>query len=102
MSGDVGSYLEFNTQLLGKFVNAITLPDQGLENSRLLTNAALSSLGEIPFVGTVAGVVGGVTDYFFDQAQIEAQLEATEVVLQDAEYDSANWGKTENLYRDTV
>ena len=106
--GDESLTLNFNNQQLADFVNTITLPDPDIELERYFANVAFDTaggiFGAIPVVGSL--VAGGVavgqtlSNYLFDQRQIEAQIEAANNAVND--FDSLNFGEIEETIRETV
>ncbi len=100
--------LDFNNQQLADFINEITLPDPDIELERYLANVAFDTaggiFGAIPVVGSL--VAGGVavgqtlSNYLFDQRQIQAQIDAANDAVKD--FDSLNFGDIKETIRDTV
>ena len=108
IEGETGLTLDFNNQQLADFINAITLPDEDIELERYFANLAFDTaggiLGAIPVVGSfVAGQVAigqTLTNYLFDQRQIQAQIDAANDAVKD--FDSLNFGDIKETIRDTV
>ena len=95
LSGTVGSYLDFDVELLADFVNGITLPNQNIENGRLGINLIFDAIGGVPFIDSAV-------DFGLDLRQVEEQLKATETLLADEQYNSLNWGDITDKKRETV
>ena len=108
IEGKEGLTLDFNNQQLAEFINKITLPDPDIELERYLANVAFDTaggiFGAVPVVGSL--VAGGVavgqtlSNYLFDQDQIQAQIDAAEDAVKD--FDSLNFVDIEETIRDTV
>ena len=118
IEGTTGLGLDFDTTKLGNFINDITLPDQGIENARLAANlgfniasGAASLLNADPFgFGDVAAAAATtaiamaqtLSNYEFDLAQVDAQLEATTAAINNPDYDTSVFGTITQTNRDLV
>ena len=118
IEGTTGLGLDFDTTRLGNFINDITLPDQDIEDARLAANlgfniasGAASLLNADPFgFGDVAAAAATtaiamaqtLSNYAFDLAQVDAQLEATTAAINNPDYDTSVWGTITQTNRDLV
>ena len=118
IEGTTGLGLDFDTTKLGNFINDITLPDQDIENARLAANlgfniasGAASLLNADPFgFGDVAAAAATtaiamaqtLSNYEFDLAQVDAQLEATTAAINNPDYDTSVFGTITQTNRDLV
>lgn len=104
VQGSTGAILNFDSQKLADFINAITLPDQEIEETRLTRNTILAGAGFagdfIPGVGSALGALGEYFDYQSDLKQVEAQIKtAKELVQAD---DPTTWGTISEEVRDLI
>jgi Ca2+-binding RTX toxin-like protein len=110
IEGKTGLGLDFDTSKLANFINDITLPDQDIEDARLVSNllldAAGGAAGSIPFFGDVAatGIAMEQTllNYKFDLAQVEAQKQAATDAVNNPDYNTSAWGTITQTNRDLV
>ncbi|MEO1558908.1 MAG: FG-GAP-like repeat-containing protein [Cyanobacteria bacterium J06632_19] len=117
IEGETGTEFSFDTNKLASFINGITLPDQDIENARLVTNinfelaagaaglfSIVPSLGDAVTAGvtTGVGIAQTVANYFLDLEQVNAQREAAIAAVNDPEYDQSAWITAKDKKRDLV
>ncbi|MEM6713921.1 MAG: calcium-binding protein [Cyanobacteria bacterium P01_D01_bin.6] len=104
VQGSTGAILNFDSQKLANFINAITLPDQDIEDTRFARNAILTGAGVVgdfvPGVGTVFDLLMEGFNYDSDSAQVEAQIEAAQKEVQ--QDDPTTWGEISKDVRDLI
>ena len=108
IDGETELTLDFNNQQLAAFINAITLPDQEIENKRLAANLAFDALGgglgAIPVFGaagaTATALAQVIANYEFDLQQVEAQIKAADTAANS--FNSREFGEINNNNREIV